>query len=230
MDNFDKKIEEYKRELMKYAKRNSNVCISNENSFRQAEIKPDLPEKDEECHKKYNDKYICNRPMPPEYDGNEDTNEAVSANSNPLRDFDRNPATETKYIDYNDFVSQNRKSGKLRVQTYASTQVFPIPNARIVVEKEFDNGTHRFVEIYSDIDGVAQNIILPTKDKSLSQSPGGVIPYATYTVKVSHPQFAPVVFHNVPIFDSIESLQPVAMLPANSPDAIGNVYEEEPEL
>ena len=230
MDNFDKKIEEYKRELMRYARQNKKVCISEENSFRQAEEEPEAPDMNEHCHKKYKEQYICNRPMPPEYDGEEDMKETVAANSNPLLNFDRNPTAEARYKDYDDFVSQNTKSGKLRVQTYAATQVFPITNARIIVEKDFENGTHRFADLYSDIDGVVQNIILPTKDKSLSQTPGSVIPYATYTVKVTHPRFAPVVFHNVPIFDSIESLQPVAMLPANSPEAVGNVYEEEPEL
>ncbi len=229
MDNFDRKIEEYKRELMKYAKQNKRVCITEENNFRQSEV---IPDEDSECQKeyhKYNEKYMCNRPMPPEYDGSEDT-EVIQASVDNLRDFDRNPVNEPSYRNYEDFVSQNTNSGKLRVQTYASTQVFPIQNARIVVEKDFEDGTHRFVEIYSDIDGVAQNIILPTKDKSLSLSPGGEIPYATYTVKVTHPQFAPVIFYNVPIFDSIESLQPVAMLPANSPTVLETIYENQSEL
>lgn len=232
MDSFERTIEEYKRELMRYAKQNKKVCITDENSFRQAEITPDEGADCEKNNKKYNEKYVCNRPMPPEYDGSEEIErvKVVQADTNPLREFDRNPINEEKYKDYDDFVSKNSKSGKLRVQTYASTQVFPIQNARIVVERNFEDGTHRFAEIYSDINGVAQNIILPTKDKSLSLTPGGVIPYATYTVKVTHPLFSPVVFHNVPIFDSIESLQPVAMLPANSPNNLGNVYEENPVL
>ena len=39
-----------------------------------------------------------------------------------------------------------------------------------------------------------------------------MIPYATYTVRVTHPHFAPTEFCRVPIFDGIESLQPVAMV------------------
>lgn len=225
MDNFDRTIEEYKRELMKYATKNKKICIINENSIINEEKMLETV-----SETKYDKKYVSNRPMPAEYDGNENINEALAVNNNSIRDFDRKPITESKYKNYNDFVLQNNKAGKLRVQTYASTQVFPIQNARIIVEKDFEDGTHIFSEIYTDIDGVAENISLPTKDKNLSLTPGGIIPYSTYTVKVSHPQFKPITFKNVPIFDAIESLQPVAMLPINSPDVPSDVNEEEPDL
>ena len=225
MDSFDRKIEEYKRELMKYAKKNKNLCITHENSFQQQEEKQDIIKQS-----KYDKKFMCNRPMPAEYDGSENIIESAPVNSNAIRDFDRKPITEPVYKNYTDFLSQNTKTGRLRVQTYASTQVFPIQNARVIVEKDFEDGTHIFDEIFTDIDGVAENIILPTKDKNLSLSPGRIIPYSTYTVKVSHPQFKPIKFKNVPIFDTIESLQPVAMLPLNSPDTPTDVTEEEPDL
>ncbi len=223
MDSFDRKIEEYKRELMKYAKKNGNVCITEQSAFRQEESQ-------QEYKTKYDKKYICNRPMPKEYDGNEDIIETVTANTDPTRNFDRKPIIETTYKNYDDFLTQNAKTGKLRVQTYASEQVFPIQNARVIVEKEFEDGNHIFKEIFTDIDGVAENIILPTKDKNLSLSPGGVIPFSTYNIKVSHPQFKPIIFHNVPIFDTIESLQPVAMLPSNSSDSPMDINEEAPDL
>ena len=83
----------------------------------------------------------------------------------------------------------------------------------MTVEKDFRNGKYIFNESYTDIDGVAQNIVLPAKDKRLSLTASGEIPYTTYRVTVSHPQFETLTFDRVPVFDSIESMQPAAMVP-----------------
>ena len=152
--------------------------------------------------------------MPPEFEGEEEETEIIDRENS----------------DYDNFLKENPKTGKLRVQTYASAQVFPIQNAKVTVEKEFSNGRFTFAEEYTDIDGVAENITLPTKSKELSLTPESPIPYSTYTVRVTHPQFESVTFVNVPIFEGIESLQPVAMLPINNTSQSTTIYEEEPDL
>ncbi len=226
MDSFDKTVEKYKQELMKYARKNGAVYGGISDGFRQAR-KTDEPKHE---HKKYSEKYVSNRPMPPEYFGEDNqADEAVSVSVDPQMNDNRNPVIERLYADYNDFIGENSKSGKLRVQTYASTQVFPVQNARVTVEKQFENGNHIFADSYTDTDGIVENIILPTKSRTLSLTPEEAIPYTTYTIRVSHPNFAPIVFRNVPIFEAIESFQPVAMLPLGSPSAFGNVDEAEQE-
>ena len=153
--------------------------------------------------------YVSNRPMPIEYDGNDDVSPAPSGSSV----IEETSANTPLYNNVDEFTSDNTKNGKLRVQAYASQQVFPIQNAKVTVEKEFRNGRELFNESYTDIDGIAQNIVLPAKDKRLSLTASGEIPYTTYRVTVSHPQFETLVFDRVPIFDSIESMQPAAMVP-----------------
>lgn len=211
-DSMEKRIEEYKNELMKYAKKNGVVYSGNENGFKEAEKTDNAVQ----TFKSYDEKYVNNRPMPPEFLGEDDDVRQVNSAINRST--------------YNNFINENSKYGKLRVQTYASTQVFPIQNAKVSVEKEFDDGKHVFAEEYTDIDGVAENISLPTKSKELSLTPDSPIPYSTYTIKVTHPQFEAITFYNVPIFEGIESLQPVAMLPLNSTNKGQNIYEEEPDL
>lgn len=224
MDSFDKCIEDYKRELIKYAKKNGTVYVKNDNGFKTNETEEITEEKT-----KYDKKYVSNRPMPVEYHG-EDESDSSQVNAIPQRPGEQTSPESQTYKNYDDFIANNPKFGKLRVQTYAATQVFPIQNARILVEKQFENGTHTFTEEYTDIDGVADEIILPAKSKSLSLTPGEAIPYATYTIKVTHPQFSPITFHNVPIFESIESLQPVAMQPLSRPAVYEDVYEDAPNL
>lgn len=218
MDSFEKKIEEYRRELMKYAQKHPNTYSIRTEDYEETKQK-----------KIYNEAYVSNRPMPEEYDGNEAIDTPPSNyNSEPDTDNIRNSGKA--YNNYEDFIADNRKSGKLRVQAYASKQVFPIQNAKVTVLKEFNGGNHVFAEMYTDIDGIAQNIVLPTKDKSLSLTAGGEIPYATYKVIVSHPRFITQIYENVPIFDSIESLQPVVMLPLSNTGSSQTVTEDEPRL
>ena len=227
MDSFDKSIEEYKRELIKYARKNGTVFIGNNNGFQTAE-KTESPQTNNS--KKYKEKYVSNRPMPIEYAGEDEEAEAIQVNTIPQKPNEQTSPESKSYKNYEDFIQNNPKTGKLRVQTYASTQVFPIQNARILVEKEFGDGIYTFKEEYTDVDGVADEIILPTKSKSLSLTPDEAIPYATYTVKVTHPQFSPITFHNVPIFEAIESLQPAAMQPLSKPIVYEDVYEDAPNL
>ncbi len=229
MDNFDKCIEDYKHELLKYARKNGNIFIGSNNEFKKANEPKEADEP--KARKKYKEQYVSNRPMPIEYSGTEEKNDiAVHANARPQRPGEQTSPESQTYKNRDDFLARNEKTGKLRVQTYAASQVFPIQNARIIVEKEFEEGKFTFAEEYTDIDGVADEIILPTKNKALSLSPGEAIPYATYTVKVTHPQFSPITFHNVPIFEEIESLQPAAMQPISRPSVYEDVYEDAPNL
>ena len=203
MDSFDKQIERYRQELVKYAEKHGTVYYEQDNN----ETVP----KEEKAYRttKYNAAYVSNRPMPREYDGNNDTVASPSGSSV----IEETSANTPLYDNVDKFTADNTKSGKLRIQAYASQQVFPIQNAKVTVEKEFRNGRYLFNESYTDIDGIAQNIVLPAKDKRLSLTASGEIPYTTYTVTVSHPQFETLVFDRVPIFDSIESMQPAAMTP-----------------
>lgn len=227
MDSFDKKIEQYRQELLKYAQKHGNVYGSNVQPQKEEITK--YTEQKTRQEKIYNPMYVNNRPMPPEYDGNEQV-DIPQANITPAPDTDNIRNSGKSYGSYNDFFADNKKSGKLRVQAYASRQVFPIQNAKVTVIKEFNDTNHVFAEAFTDIDGVAQNIVLPTKDKSLSLTAGGEIPYATYKVIVSHPRFITQIYENVPIFDSIESMQPAAMLPLSNTGNTQITPEDEPRL
>ncbi len=239
MDRWEDTIEQYKRELVRYARENGTFYGAD--AKERAEPKDDQqaePPLESEPEPKQDEaddeidllegieaeiepqempvwkRYKKDRPMPVEYEGEEAVQkEERMAPAQPEND-ELTQGSEREYASFEEFAKANPARGLLRIQAFAAQQAFPIVNAKIEVEKDFADGTHRFAEAYTDINGVVENITLPTKDKSLSQSPGGVIPYTTYTIKVTHPHFAPTVFCEVPIFDGIESLQPVAMVQA----------------
>lgn len=227
MTNIEKQIELYRQELLKYAQEHGSVYSGDENGFQQ--LTEEIPDEEDAIYEQKEEMteieeskapIKTERPMPNEYSGDEYEEEPSKAPT----------ALPPLYASLEDFTSKNTKTGKLKVQAYSSEQVFPIRSARVTVEKSFGDGVHLFAENYTDIDGIVENIILPTKDKSLSLTPGNEIPYSTYTVTVSHPQFATIIFKNVPIFDAIESFQPAAMLPKSSASSTEEVIEEEPNL
>ena len=234
MDRWEDTIEQYKRELVRYAKENGTFYgVEDEKAAEpKAEQQAEPHDEPEPKQDKGEDKiappegsdpteeipvwkrFKKDRPMPAEYAGGEAQEDITATLLDEPESDELTEGSEREYGSLEEFTKENPATGMLRIQTFAAQQAFPVVNAKIEVEKDFADGTHRFVEAYTDINGVVENIKLPTKDKSLSQSPGGVIPYATYTVRVTHPHFAPTEFCQVPIFDGIESLQPVAMVQA----------------
>ncbi len=136
---------------------------------------------------------------------------------------------------YRDYTSNFNKKGFLRVETFASTGLYPVSNSRVVVYKNIDGQNYYIYDLFTDASGILDNLELPAPDKNLSLSPddNGIIPYATYNVYVEHPNFTPMHFENVPVFDGIVSIQSVEMIPVVNGGAQPSpvrVVEREPRL
>lgn len=134
-------------------------------------------------------------------------------NMEPLRD-------ESSNLTYEQFLSQNPGTGALRVQVFSGQQAVPIPNAEVIVTKEFADGQHVFFYGLTDISGIVDNIELPAPARSISESPqprgDGIqmtLPYSQYNVMVSEARHRSQEYTHVPIFDGIKSIQPVRMVP-----------------
>ena len=112
------------------------------------------------------------------------------------------------------FLDQNTESGTLRVEAFASDRAYAIENARVMIFLPLESGNITVFDGLTNISGASVPVRLPAPPKALSMQPNEtrVLPYATYTVFVEHPQFVRAVFTNVPVFSGIESIQPVQML------------------
>lgn len=115
------------------------------------------------------------------------------------------------------FLRQNPESGFLRVQVFAANQAFPIPNATVVISKHFPKEDCIFFKAQTDASGIMSRITLPAPDRQLADAPSAMQPYATYDIAVSHPLFTAVRLADVAVFDSVETVQNVEMIPY-SPD------------
>lgn len=108
---------------------------------------------------------------------------------------------------------ENTNSGQLVVSVFTANQVLPVVGAAITVTAE--NGTNENISETSDTDRSGRSVIftLPAPSASMSQEPTNAIPFAEYTVRVSHPQYFDAIIENVQIFDGILTQLPVNLIP-----------------
>ncbi len=110
-------------------------------------------------------------------------------------------------------------SGTLVVQVTLARGAVPVEGAKVIVSLDGKVLT----ELLTDKSGQTEVLTLPAPSGSLSQTPGGAVrPYSIYHIRISYPGYYVEEAINVPIFDKINSIQPVALVPlpeGTSPDA-----------
>ncbi len=185
-------IEKYKQELLKYADENGG--------FVSDKVMADLPESE---------------PVVSIVDSSDNTGKEADITelegTNP-RGIDSG-RSEPTYNNLTEFQNRNRGKGNMRVQVFSGREAFPIVNARVVVTKDFNEGTHTFFDDLTDTSGIVENMSLTTPISDTATENNNILPYSTYTVRVTHPYFISTVYTNVPVFNGITSIQPVNMVP-----------------
>ena len=68
--------------------------------------------------------------------------------------------------------------------------------------------------LLTDRDGLAPRLALPAPARALSERPGNGKPYALYDIDVMLDGYMANYYQNVPIFDTVTSLQTVELIPA----------------
>lgn len=137
---------------------------------------------------------------------------------------------EREYASLQEFTDVNERRGTARFRTYTARGALPVKGARIVVTREIGGKRHVFYTLITDESGQTPIISLPAPPKELSEAPNSpVTPYATYDAQINAAGFDEVLIRSMPIFDGVQSLQRVALVPAlgQPPEVIDNT---EPDL
>ncbi len=212
MLNFDNEIEKYRRELLEF----SRMSKINEVPVEEEEREPEVLREE-----------ISAEPIHIE--------EAVPASAEvtqaSIYEPEALPAMATPAENYADFLAKNSAKGQMKVQvTIAGT--IPLPNANVSVSAQLADGERELYNGYTDIDGIIDPINLPAPPVSLSYDENGTtVPYAVYTIRVTHPDFSPAEFRNAPVFDSIKSIQPVTLVPiTENGDIPGKTLVQNPPM
>ena len=95
-----------------------------------------------------------------------------------------------------------------------------------------DKGVHTFFDKLTDTSGIVDNLSLIAPMKDIARDDNNVLPYSTYTIRVTHPYYVTTVYTKVPVFDGVTSIQPVNLVPKTGTPSDDNeiIYvDEEPE-
>lgn len=204
-------IEKYKEELLKYANENDG--------FIKKEIVENLPETQP----------VVSVVSSPDNTGKEaDITELEGTNPTNYNAG----RIEPTYTDLADFRARNSGNGTMKVQVFSGREAFPIVSARVQVTKDFGSGVHTFSDQLTDTSGIVDGISLIAPRKDMSQEDNNILPYSTYTIRVTHPNFITTLYTNVPVFDEVVSIQPVNLVPKTGTPTDDNeiIYvDEEPK-
>ncbi len=116
--------------------------------------------------------------------------------------------------------------GTLIIQAFMASEAYPIVSAMVRVNKNNDNEI--IFEGLTDVNGKTELITLPAPSADLSQQPMDITPYALYDVSVSQAKYKPRKYIAVPVFDGIESIQPVQLVPIDSSSTAEDVVVTRP--
>ncbi len=107
-------------------------------------------------------------------------------------------------------------TGSIIIRAYAASGALPVPGT--VVRIYGVDEENRFIEysIITDINGTTESISLPAPSKIYSQTPNAPeASYALYNLEITAPGFYTKKINNVSVFDGIQTIQLVNMIPIN---------------
>lgn len=112
-------------------------------------------------------------------------------------------------------MEENVPIGYLQVKTSLGSDSFPVEGTVVLISREDESGGDNGVlySLRTNKSGLTDTVALEAKAKSLSETPGNVAPYTTYSVLVDAPNYYPVNISGVSIFEGISATLPVPLIP-----------------
>lgn len=129
---------------------------------------------------------------------------------------DNNTELEDLFDDNNndDNPINMKGTGYLQVEVTTGDGAVPVPKATVIVTQEINGQTYLVTMKQTNSSGATDIIPLPAPSESFSEAPDPTErPFSQYNVTVYKKGFYTVPEINVPIFDTIKSIQPVALIP-----------------
>ena len=121
---------------------------------------------------------------------------------------------DVTYENFEDFESKNIGRGAIVFRVYAARQAYPVSGVKCVISKKFGGKAYEIVSLTTDSSGQTRPVALPAPSRELSQNyENDIQPFALYDATVSKEGFAEVVLYDIPVFDGIQSVQRVSMIP-----------------
>lgn len=135
---------------------------------------------------------------------------------------------EPEYESYEQFTERNIGRGTITFRVYTAREALPIKGARCVLSKQIAGSRHEIIEMLTDESGQTPPQTLPAPSKELSQHvENNIQPFALYDATVKMDGYANVILKDIPVFDGVQSIQRVAMVP-DADDGESEIITEVP--
>ena len=113
------------------------------------------------------------------------------------------------------FLASHPGRGTLRVQLSSGNGSFPVSGASVEVFRRFGDEKRVYYKKTTDNSGIAEGMTLPASFRQESLSSETAADSGTeYGVTVFQPAFAPEQTHFVNIYDGVETLLPITLVPS----------------
>lgn len=113
-----------------------------------------------------------------------------------------------------EFVRNHPGRGVLRVQAGTARGTFPVKGALVRVTKIIGGTVQEFYRGTTDESGILDGMVLPAMPRELSQNSVTAGESGTdYLVAVEHPDYVPQNPLRVTLYDKVETLLPVILVP-----------------
>lgn len=136
---------------------------------------------------------------------------------------------EPEYESYEQFTERNIGRGTIMFRVYTAREALPIKGAMCALSKQIAGSKHEITEMLTDESGQTPPQTLPAPSKELSQHvENNVQPFALYDATVRKDGYADVILKDIPVFDGVQSIQRVAMVP-DADDGESEIITEVPD-
>lgn len=116
----------------------------------------------------------------------------------------------------NETHENNTQYGYLIIKVSTARGAIPLSGASVTIRGGEKDISGVLFSLLSNRDGQTEKVELPAPNRNLSEEPGNIKPYATYSVDVFKEGYSPLFFEQVAVFPSVLSIQPAVMIPLAS--------------
>lgn len=219
-DSFDQLVERYRRELAQYGARAPDA-ETDAGKAPGGGCPPSAPQPPER-----------NEPTPPEPEERSDPPVPSVGDARILEEETAPPEEEAAPPEEEERPSdacdpRDTDAASLIVRAAAARQAVPVPDADVTIFCREAGKKKLLAFLYTDLSGSAPPVLLPAPDRALSETPGSERPYATYCVRVDHPEYISAQLERVQLFGGVESILPVELTPYPPQDAPKPLFDTE---
>lgn len=129
----------------------------------------------------------------------------------------------SSFSTYEQFEAENTGGGTLVFMVFTAREALPVEGAAVTVSTRINGESREMFSCVTNQSGETEARTLPAPSKSLSQEyDNEVQPFSLYDATIAKEGFTKVILRDIPVFDGVQSIQRVAMIPAESAEGVRN--------